>query len=356
MPAKSAQKPRKASKGVTKKRSTASGKRGKSKVTYALSLFGLFCFCASFFYSLFLYKSISKRFVSADSPTTYLTSSNDIRTLLVVSVDDIDSGNLEIADIVFFTFDTVDRSIMQISIDEEITLDMPGKFLEEKLNKALVLGSSLNNSSDQLTNMNTVSHVIQKLMGYNVDNFILTGAEDYDLVLKTLTKSDPASFGRLLLKGDLVTNLSLNDLYSLYLVAAESEELNYQKYAVSTDNYSAALVDKYIYDMSFNSRAASEKKTVSVLNATDIVGVAAFGGRVVRNIGGHVVAENNSVSKVEESVIIADTYDSETLKRIANYFGVSKIYLKTDQHGFFNNEIDRSDITLILGFDIGNVL
>ena len=176
------------------------------------------------------------------------------------------------------------------------------------------------------------------------------------MVLKSLTEADPASFGKLLLKGDLVTNLSLNEFYTLYLISTESKESGFKKYSVSRGGYSPVLVDNYIYDMSFNSKAATEKKTVSILNATDVAGVAAFGGRVVRNIGGHVVAENNSVTKVEESVLIVDSYDSETLKRIAKYFGISKIYLKTDQHGFFNNEIDRSDITLILGFDIGNVL
>ncbi len=356
MPAKSAQKTRKASKGVTRKRSTNSRKLIKARVINVLSILGLVFFCTSFFYALFLYQSISRRFVSAETTLSRLSSPSDIRTLLLVSVDDIDSSDLELVDIVFFAFDTVDHSITQINIDEEITIDMPGKFMEEKLSKSLILGSSLNNSNNLIVNMKTVSNVIQKLMGYNIDNFILTGADDYDLVLKSLTMADPASFGKLLLKGDLITNLSLNDFYTLYLNSAESDELNYQKYAVSNQNYSVLLVDKYMYDMAFNSKASLEKKTVSILNATDITGVAAFGGRVVRNIGGHVVAENNSVSKVEESVIIADTYDSETLKRIAGYFGITKIYLKTDQHGFFNNEIDRSDITLILGFDIGNVL
>ena len=117
MPAKSARKPRKASKSATKKRSTSSKKRGGTNFTHVLSLLGVLFVCTSFFYSLFLYKSISKRFVSAESPSSYLSSSNDIRTLLVISVDALDSGNSEIEDIVFFAFYTIDSSILQFSID-----------------------------------------------------------------------------------------------------------------------------------------------------------------------------------------------------------------------------------------------
>jgi len=108
--------------------------------------------------------------------------------------------------------------------------------------------------------------------------------------------------------------------------------------------------------MNFDGDVAGEELSVSLLNGTDYSGVALFGARLVTNSGGRVVAASNASSRYDVSYIITDVRDSATLSYLSRVLGINNIISKEDAQKFNENEVDRSDITVIVGFDTADSL
>ena len=53
---------------------------------------------------------------------------------------------------------------------------------------------------------------------------------------------------------------------------------------------------------------------------------------------------------------MADDLDNETVRHIVHAFGMEKVLLKTEALGIGENEINRTDIVIIIGLDIANAL
>ncbi len=55
-------------------------------------------------------------------------------------------------------------------------------------------------------------------------------------------------------------------------------------------------------------------------------------------------------------MLIVDSKDSETVKALVEYFKIDTVLLKSEANLIKDNEVSRSDVTLILGFDISKEL
>ncbi|GIW69712.1 MAG: hypothetical protein KatS3mg101_0459 [Patescibacteria group bacterium] len=132
---------------------------------------------------------------------------------------------------------------------------------------------------------------------------------------------------------------------------------NISRYSVTqTDVDDSENLDGQILDMNFDGPISREGLSVSILNGTDIPGVASFGSRLIKNSGGRVVGVSNASINYENSYIITDIEDSVTLNYISRVLGISNVLTKKEAEKFNENEIDRSDITVIVGFDIAEAL
>ena len=63
------------------------------------------------------------------------------------------------------------------------------------------------------------------------------------------------------------------------------------------------------------------------------------------------MAVNNTEKYYDKSVIVADDIDSKTVVYLSRVFQIPIIIKKDASHSLSEREIDRSDVTVIFGFD-----
>jgi hypothetical protein len=117
-----------------------------------------------------------------------------------------------------------------------------------------------------------------------------------------------------------------------------------------------ASLDEELKDLTFDSLLSEEQKSIAVLNASDVPGVAAFGSRLVENYGGRVVAIGNATEAYDISTIVTDDTTSESTRIISNLFAIDNIVLKSESKDYPDAEISRSNVTVILGLDFAGSL
>ena len=103
-------------------------------------------------------------------------------------------------------------------------------------------------------------------------------------------------------KESVRTNLTLRELFDIYSFTRSLPQDRILKRNVSgtyLDN--PHLLDEEFQDLTFDSTLSKEKKSIAVLNGTNVPGVAKFASRVIKNAGGRVVAVGNTKETYEES-------------------------------------------------------
>ena len=156
----------------------------------------------------------------------------------------------------------------------------------------------------------------------------------------------------------MVTDLSLREFYNIkeFVNSLPSDRI-FEKAFTFDMIEKPELVDDEIRDLTYDSILTNEKKNIAVINGSARSGLANFGARVIRNYGGRVVAANNANQVYEKSLIISDDYELDTVLFLSRVFGIEEIVSKEDARGRVDeNEVDRSDILVIFGFDSAEVL
>jgi hypothetical protein len=292
-------------------------------------LIGTIFFAALLFIFLaFTYNKLTQSIVSADSPTSYSILEQSWYSVLVEK----DEGYL------FSMFDLKNGRIVSYRVSPYITLDLPGKFGEEAISKAGVLGSLDGGDGKEM-----VDQTVTKMFGIRPDKHITAKPEFSD---------NYASFYKHIKQ----TDLSLNELYSVYKFVSS---LSPDKISIKDFDQSyvsnAELVDEDVKNLTFDSPMSLEKKSISILNGARAVGLAGYGSRIIENSGGYVVSVGNSSKEMGESVIICDDIDSATVHTLSRQLGIKKIVTKA-QTDITDNEVMRSDVVVILGVDKASVL
>jgi hypothetical protein len=156
------------------------------------------------------------------------------------------------------------------------------------------------------------------------------------------------------MKSSFSTSFSLSSFYQTQQFLSSVKEDSFIKKTLSAEDLSST--DDIFEDMTLSSEIAKEKKTIAVLNGTDLSGVATLGSRVIKNMGGRVVAIENALDKgnYPNTVLIVDDMNFKTVSYIKKSFNISTVYTKEESPFTKESSIDRSDITLILGFDLAN--
>lgn len=243
--------------------------------------------------------------------------------------------------------------IYDIPVDMEY--DIPGKFSNEEIKKILAFGSLYdeeNNGNELLLDL------VLKMFGFRSDKFILADVsyeklfDDYIRNGNYLSFADPSLIDDFSKNVD--TNLSLKELYQLGGIVSviPGDRVTDKKY-ISTYTKNPEILDKEIQEFTIASPLNNEKFSIAVLNGTTKEGVAGFGARVIRNLGGRIVVISNTNREIKESVIYAEEPGSETVNVIADVLGIKKVIPKQETDPAVNPDItDRSDIIVILGFDI----
>ncbi len=316
---------------------------------------GVFLLSLLFLFSYGFYKYLNQNFASALSMSSYSLTDDDIPTISYIVVEDFSSDPIIVKKVNFIIFDKEGKrvSIHNIFLDREYSI--PGKFGSEEFSKIFALGG-LNSSDKLLSGSTIINRSIFKLFGFKVDKFLLveeSHEEFFDRIwhegglFNLVSLKDISN-----LSSSLVTDIELREFYNLMSFVYSLPQDRVVDEVNTPDCFcDTRLFDDSIREVTYDSSISKEKKNVAVLNGTNYSGLAGFGSRVVLNIGGRVVATENTERYYDQSVIIADDVNSKTALFLSRVFNIPTILPKEESSSFIENEVDRSDVSIIFGFD-----
>ena len=336
--------------------------RGNIKVIYrTLIAFSLFFISIVFLSFYLMYKSLNASFASASDyeNTDYTVISDQFPTLVYAVVDDLKIDPLIIKDLKFLVFDRSNKKVLLYSIPVEYKFDIAGKYGVEEISKVLALGA-LNSENPLEDGSRVLKNSMFKIFGFKVDRFLLADKNSRSLFDDLLGNGSFLDLIKLrdFLKvhDDFKTDLSLEEFYNLFtFVKSIPNDRLIGRVLTQKDFEDSTVIDASYEDISLNSYLSSESKNISVLNGTDIPGLAYLGARVVENMGGRVVALGNADKTYSESVVVCDDLNSETCRFLRRVFNINKVVEKAENY-VREREVDRSDIVVILGFDTSGEL
>ncbi|HLB51998.1 hypothetical protein A3F07_03440 [candidate division WWE3 bacterium RIFCSPHIGHO2_12_FULL_38_15] len=329
----------------------------KKNYRKAMSLILLFLVSILFLSGVGFYRSISQKWASADSASSYPLQDKNLTSLLISEATVSEDSPVYIKNIQVFLFNSTGKKTLIYEISTDNLLDIPGKYGVETLSKVFALGDLSENGENEGEKLLIKS--INKVLGINIDRYMIMEPNDY-LNFKNLIENDPYPSVIKLSKSSGInsysTNVSLPDMYEIFNTSAESKSEVSRISVDLSDDMNIENLDKMTRELTFDSSIAGEKKGVSILNGSSVVGIATYGSRIIENVSGHVLSTSNAQRQYEESMLIVDDLSSETAKYISEYFGFKNVVMKNQALDILENEIARSDITLILGFDIADTL
>lgn len=361
MPRRPAQK----SKRISKKRkkgfswkTLVKSKKTQKKIKKGASVALLFSLSVMFLGGLWLYKSLTKPFASADSSTSFDINNADIVSLAIVSVDDIKASPIKTDSVHFLMFDKSKKKVLSYEVGLDVETDIPGKFGVEPYSKILPLGMM---EDDSVTSgVKLLVSSLEKDFAFNVDRYMVVEESVIGALLETFVYGsgngllDFDTLQKLALSVD--TNITISEFYGLFTFARSLRE---DRFIVNKgyNNYfeNVEALDETIRDMTFDSAVSNEKASVGVLNGTDIPGVASFASRVIRNAGGHVISASNASKSYDESMLVVSSNDLYVVKEVQKFFEIDNVVIK-GRSGLNEGVSDRVDVTLVLGFDIAEGL
>jgi len=201
--------------------------------------------------------------------------------------------------------------------------------------------------------MNFTLTVLQDLIGIKVDRFVLVEPSMAEFsetllvkgnILELLHRSESKN-----IKQSLKTNMSSADFLHFYSLVT-----GFSKSETTFSTFeSPDLLDAFIREMTYDTRFAEEKKSIAVLNGSGLSGVAGFGARVAKNMGGHVVAVDNANDTYEKSYLIVEDRTCHTTLYLLSFFNDVEVRLRSEVD-FDEPVLDRADTTLIFGLDIAS--
>ena len=322
--------------------------RRKVLRTISISLLVLISF--TFLLGYFSYKSLTVSFVSAAGSDSFDLVNHDIFTVSLISINNLDSNPIVTRKTSVFIYDTDTKKVLRYDIPLNHMLDVPGKFGEESVSKVFALGYTQN--QDIMSGVDLVNSSIKKLIGINVDRYVLTYGDFDREVYEILSGKNPLEY----ISFDTIRNLGLK--FKTNLSLSELSHISSFASSLSKDDFISGFeaYDENIRELTFDSEIAIEKKNIAILNGSEISGVAWYGKRIAENMGIRVIASGNASGKYDESVIVTDSLASETLGYLKRFFEINKVILKENseiEELLRNNEgvVNRADITIIIGLD-----
>ena len=352
-------------KPARKKRSSSKTKRGtskkvqerKKKIKNVLTLSLLVAISSAFLSGFIVYKKLTQEFASAFSVSSRSLLSDELFASAFLVVDNFEADPVLVREISLYVFDKSTLKMIVYEIPVDVVIDVPGRFAEEPFSHILALGNLNGQNLDISSKL--LSDSIFKLLAFPVDRYVLT-ERDGEVFARSLFEgkfifSNEEEIWQL--KDSVKTNHTLKEFYDIYKFSNSLPQDRILKKQIGRPYLeNPRLVDEEFMDLTFDSILSREKKNVSVLNGSGKTGVASFGARVVKNLGGRVVAVSNTKEIHEESIIITDDLTAESMRILAQIFEIEQVILYSEARDFPESEISRSDITLIFGIDFAESL
>lgn len=330
-------------------------RRSLAKVLYrGMAVVGLALVAAAFLFAYSLYTRLSISFASASSPNSYVFANDPYPALAYVVLDSVTAEYPKIVELKYVLLDKQTKKVISYSLPVNMAVDVPGKYGVEELSRVYALGN-MGGVVDE-AGIENVNLMLFKLFGFRPAKYIVADATIQSKLDKLTQTGSLVQFAdRALLRNladVLRTDLSLPEFlgFAGFINSLPSDRILVRDFTYS-NLANPSEIDDEILGITAYSSTAKEGKAISVLNGSGTAGLASFGQRVVSNMGGRVVAVANSTEPLSDTVLVVDDPASESVQFLVRAFSIKKIISKADAFGLREAEIDRSDITLILGFD-----
>lgn len=320
----------------------------------------LFLGSLGFLLSYGVYKKINQNFASADSYKSFLPVDNHFPAFSYVVVDSLEGDPIKIEKVSFIILDRDSQKLVSYNIPLNLETEVPGKYSTEEFSKIFALGGL--NSSDKLKGGTELLNLTMlRMFGFKSEGYILVDSslkKDFDNLIYKGNSLITLDLKNLLnLKGSFKTDLELKTFYDINkFISSLPDDRFIQKEVSFSYLQSPQLIDDVLRDITISSPVSLEKKSIAVLNGSGVSNFAYLGARIVRNAGGRVVAIGNASQNYETTTLVVDDLNSETTRNLVHIFNIKNVLEKSEAGTITEQEIDRSDAVLILGFDLAEML
>ncbi len=314
----------------------------KILTTTVISLISIVFIAGSFWFN-----RLNKQFVGAQ---TTGVSTNSYYTLLYGIVDDFNADVPNIASLEFYVFDTNGKKVSSYKLDGNYELDLGIKYGKVPVSKLYSLGLLQGNQSKNEA-FEFIDETIFNLFAFNVDRFVYADVSEknaWDSILKH--GNYLPLFSNLVLDGtskNYSTNMHLDEIYQTATFVNSLPEDRLTTLEITAADF--LTIDENLRELTLDSQFALDAKNIAVLNGGETSGVASFGSRVVKNLGGRVVSVVNSDEQFGESFIVSDNFEDLSTKVLSEAFHIAKVLTKAQAQTILNtNDLYRADILLVL--------
>jgi len=331
-------------------------KKNNTKFSRRFLIYALFVFSLIFLFVFLGFKNINKNFVYAKNDSI---KSSLYYNFLYLSVDDINSKNPKLTKLSFVLIDKITNNTIIFDLPLNYEFDIPGRYNKGTLQQAFNLGG-LKNTDKLVGGVNLIDLSVLKILASKSSAFIVIDSTLQDSFENLLYSGSEnfilSNIYSLIGKNLIRTNM---DLITLFEVQNDLKKNLLQKRQLITfneniDDYN--YVDSFFESISLSSKVAQKKEAISILNGSGVNGIASFGSRLIKNNGGRVVAIENANKFYDKSVIITHDKDSEATNFIKNSLNIDNVILKSELSDLQESSISRSDVILIIGIDITDLL
>jgi len=258
----------------------------------------------------------------------------DIKTDEKYSVILISTNKLnEVKKVNIYNYDKVNSKISNLLINEKIELTDSGQnyMLSDLIQR-------------NLKSKSNIEKVLENNFGTKFAFVYISSSDNIELIEKLISGS--GSIVDLLYARDL-EGVSLRDLYFIYSFAGSVDPKDSKEVKInSLENY-----DRELRDLNIDSVLGKEGVSISILNASNINGLAKKYSRFVQNLGGRVIDTSNTDSISNESFVI---YKEKTpgIEFLMSKMAIQKSF-SIEEVGLKYPEIVKSDLVIVLVVDKG---
>ncbi|MFH1565590.1 MAG: LCP family protein [bacterium] len=282
---------------------------------------------------------------------------DDLNIVFLVT-DGIDKLNPELKSVYILKIVPQSKSYFILNIPVSSKVDLAERYGTGDLTKAFSLGD-----------IKLVQKTIFKQLAIYPNSYVLMDEEGIldikemfgEVDLRDIRSSVPATKLYLnveffkFLKTHIRTDLTVSEIFRVFSFVRGVNTVNGKVFEINEESFmQSEWFDAFWEEYILSSFVSEENIRIMVLNGAEIPGLATWGGRVVENGGLALLSVGNTEKKYEESFLVSDDIESQTVQKLARLFNISVI--KTRDVVGDDSAFLRGDIVVVLGLDIGNVL
>lgn len=308
-------------------------RRTKNKFLKKTKSFFLYSFISivvvGFIINFFFANILDYSFALAKSGGVVDFKTDDKYSIVLISSNTLN----EVKELSVITFDKKNSNITEFVLNPEIEFiskDGESIFIKDIFN------------SYKKTDIGNLKILFEQNLATNIGLLYIGNSEEVSFYKEALLGN--ISFLELYSLKD-TNNISLRDTYSVYSFSSGVESKDKKQKRVSN----LTILDKEIRDINLDSVIGSEALAITVVNTTQVNGLAKDYARRVLNLGGRVVDTTSNSNKESNSFLIYKQ-KSKTLDLLSDKLGV-KNKVSYDEIGLKYPEIIKSEIVLVVGLD-----